>query len=40
LERVGDLLKNVAEETIFYVDAKVLKHNSKKKNKMISKDGE
>jgi phosphate transport system protein len=40
LERVGDLLKNVAEETIFYVDAKVLKHNSKKKDKMISKDEE
>jgi len=26
LERVGDQTKNIAEETIFYVDAKVLKH--------------
>ncbi len=38
LERSGDMLKNIAEESIFYVDAKVLKHNSKKKNKLISKD--
>jgi phosphate transport system protein len=28
LERVGDQAKNVAEETIFYVEAKVLKHKS------------
>ena len=27
LERVGDQSKNMAEETIFYVEAKVLKHN-------------
>ena len=26
LERVGDLSKNIAEEIIFYVEAKVLKH--------------
>ena len=31
LERVGDLAKNVAEETIFYIEAKVLKHEKKKK---------
>lgn len=30
LERVGDLAKNISEETIFYVDAKVLKHQKKK----------
>lgn len=34
VERVGDLAKNVAEETIFYTEAKVLKHKDKdKKNK-------
>src|SRR5450432_575088 len=27
LERVGDQSKNIAEETIFYVEAKVIKHN-------------
>jgi phosphate transport system protein len=27
LERVGDLMKNMAEEIIFYLEAKVLKHN-------------
>jgi len=37
LERVGDLTKNIAEETIFYVDAKVLKHKKKKKEKLILK---
>ncbi len=26
LERVGDLIKNIAEETVFYTEAKVLKH--------------
>ena len=31
LERVGDLAKNIAEETIFYVEAKVLKHAKIKK---------
>ncbi len=30
LERVGDLMKNMAEEIIFYVEAKVLKHKPKK----------
>ena len=30
LERVGDLMKNVAEEVIFYIDAEVLKHKRKK----------
>lgn len=30
LERVGDLAKNVAEELIFYIEAKVLKHKKKK----------
>nr|MBA3705531.1 phosphate transport system regulatory protein PhoU [Bacteroidota bacterium] len=29
LERVGDQAKNMAEEIIFYVEAKVLKHRSK-----------
>ena len=29
LERVGDQSKNVAEEIIFYIEAKVLKHKSK-----------
>lgn len=30
LERVGDLVKNIAEEIIFYVNAEVLKHTKKK----------
>lgn len=38
LERVGDLLKNIAEETFFYVDAKILKHKSKKKQKLMDQD--
>lgn len=29
-ERVGDLIKNIAEEIIFYVDAEILKHQKKK----------
>ena len=29
LERVGDMVKNIAEELIFYLEAKVLKHNKK-----------
>lgn len=33
LERVGDLAKNTAEEIIFYVEAKVLKHRKKKNKK-------
>jgi phosphate transport system protein len=37
LERVGDLTKNAAEEIIFYIEAKVLKH---KKDKSKSKDEE
>lgn len=35
LERVGDLIKNIAEDIIFYQDSKVIKH--KKKNKRIDK---
>ena len=30
LERVGDLIKNVAEEIIFYIDAEIIKHQRKK----------
>lgn len=30
LERVGDLIENIAEEIIFYIDAEVLKHRKKK----------
>lgn len=30
LERVGDLIKNIAEEIIFYIDADILKHKKKK----------
>ena len=30
LERIGDHCSNIVEEIVFYVDAKVLKHNSKK----------
>lgn len=37
LERVGDLTKNAAEEIIFYIEAKVLKHQ---KNKSKKKNGE
>ena len=36
LERTGDLLTNVGEEIIFYIDAEILKH--KKKNKKIRKE--
>lgn len=35
LERVGDLIKNIAEEILFYYDSKIVKH--KKKNKRIEK---
>lgn len=31
LERVGDQCKNIAEEIIFYIEAKVLKHSKKDK---------
>jgi phosphate transport system protein len=30
IERVGDQMKNIAEEIIFYIEAKVLRHQSKK----------
>jgi phosphate transport system protein len=30
LERVGDLIKNIAEQLIFYTEAKVVRHRSKK----------
>jgi len=30
LERVGDQTKNIAEEIVFYIDAKVLRHKKKK----------
>lgn len=33
LERVGDLSKNISEETIFYIEAKVLKHKKQEKRK-------
>ncbi len=32
LERVGDHVKNIAEDLIFYLEAEVLKHNKKKQN--------
>ena len=35
LERVGDLAKNIAEETIFYLEAKVLKHHKVKNLKQL-----
>ncbi|HXH19204.1 MAG TPA: phosphate signaling complex protein PhoU [Chitinophagales bacterium] len=38
LERVGDQCKNIAEEIIFYVEAKVLKHLDSKRRKNESKD--
>ena len=37
LERIGDLAKNIAEELIFYIDAKVLKHKKKDKEDKIMK---
>jgi phosphate transport system protein len=33
VERVGDQITNIAEEIIFYQDAKVVKHKTKNKNK-------
>jgi len=30
IERVGDLIKNIAEELIFYIDAEVLRHTNEK----------
>ena len=38
LERVGDQTKNIAEEIIFYVEAKVLKHISNKRKKSDTKE--
>ena len=32
LERIGDHCGNIVEEIVFYVDAKVLKHNKSKAN--------
>jgi phosphate transport system protein len=34
LERVGDQSKNIAEEIIFYVEAKILKHQESSKRKI------
>ena len=33
LERVGDLIKNIGEELIFHIEAKVVKHKKSKKDK-------
>ena len=33
LERVGDQIKNISEEIIFYIEAKVLKHKSDRERK-------
>ncbi|MEK7253957.1 MAG: phosphate signaling complex protein PhoU [Bacteroidota bacterium] len=38
LERVGDQSKNIAEEIIFYFEAKVLKHRKKKEKKKDDED--
>ena len=35
LERVGDQCKNIAEEIIFYIEAKVLKHSLKSQKKSL-----
>jgi len=35
LERSGDLITNIAEEIIFYIDAEILKHNKKSKKNII-----
>ena len=41
IERVGDLITNISEELIFYIDAKVLKHKkTKKKVKYIEESNE
>ena len=37
LERIGDLAKNIAEELIFYIEAKVLKHKNKDDGKKLKK---
>jgi len=33
LERIGDQSKNIAEEIIFYVEAKILKHSGASRQK-------
>ncbi|GAA4295125.1 phosphate signaling complex protein PhoU [Nibribacter koreensis] len=38
LERIGDQVTNIAEEVIFYVDAKMIKHKSMKKKTKGKKD--
>lgn len=38
LERVGDLIKNTAEELVFYIEAKVLKHKKLKSKKKRNRD--
>lgn len=41
LERIGDHITNIAEEMVFYVDAKVVKHKPKAwKDKKSGKDGD
>jgi len=40
IERIGDLAKNIAEETIFYTEAKILKHKFKNKKKSKNKNKE
>lgn len=40
IERIGDQCKNMAEEIIFYLEAKVLKHLKKKELKAENKDQE
>ena len=37
LERVGDMVTNIGENLIFYIDAKVLKHKKKKVEAFIAK---
>jgi phosphate transport system protein len=34
MERVGDLCKNIAEDIIFYIEAKILKHKGKRDNRV------
>jgi phosphate transport system protein len=35
IERIGDQSKNIAEEIIFYIEAKVVKHKKKGKEKEV-----
>jgi phosphate transport system protein len=39
LERIGDHCRNIVEEIVFYVDAKVLKHGGKKKTDSLAAGG-